>query len=294
MSRSRSYSLVHRDSDTAAVASAAPAPSASVAPPPVPVAATAQAEAKPAVVKSCSSPGNPARLEVFPSRKLMKTGDAFAFRATVFDDAGCSVPAKPVWTVGPGGGASHASVDASGTVTVAADAPEGHFDLVASVGGKGVTIDIEIATPEHYDALLATSGLNEAGESEQAAIATIATGSIGSRAAIGEDGAKERKHLFLAIVGLAAACLGLAGLALVRRARRSGEAGGIAGANDGEDESGNAAAAVAIPPGPPIEPAAAASSRRAARGKICPTCGEHYDGGAEFCGKDGTTLVLVN
>jgi hypothetical protein len=30
------------------------------------------------------------------------------------------------------------------------------------------------------------------------------------------------------------------------------------------------------------------------RGKICPTCGARFDGNAGFCGKDGTSLVLVN
>ena len=30
------------------------------------------------------------------------------------------------------------------------------------------------------------------------------------------------------------------------------------------------------------------------RGKICPTCGDRFDGVADFCGKDGTQLVLLN
>jgi hypothetical protein len=30
------------------------------------------------------------------------------------------------------------------------------------------------------------------------------------------------------------------------------------------------------------------------RGKICPTCGDRFDGAAGFCGKDGTQLVLLN
>jgi hypothetical protein len=31
-----------------------------------------------------------------------------------------------------------------------------------------------------------------------------------------------------------------------------------------------------------------------ARGKICPTCGDRFEGNAAFCGKDGTALVLLN
>jgi hypothetical protein len=38
----------------------------------------------------------------------------------------------------------------------------------------------------------------------------------------------------------------------------------------------------------------AAKAGPAKRGKICPTCGERFDGGASFCGKDGTQLVLLN
>jgi hypothetical protein len=40
--------------------------------------------------------------------------------------------------------------------------------------------------------------------------------------------------------------------------------------------------------------AAIAQRAPASRGKICPTCGERFEGNAEFCGKDGTQLVLLN
>ena len=36
------------------------------------------------------------------------------------------------------------------------------------------------------------------------------------------------------------------------------------------------------------------SPAAAARGKICPSCGGRFEGGVEFCGKDGTVLVLLN
>ena len=39
-------------------------------------------------------------------------------------------------------------------------------------------------------------------------------------------------------------------------------------------------------------PAAIASTAPPKRGKICPTCGDRFDGAADFCGKDGTQLVL--
>jgi hypothetical protein len=40
--------------------------------------------------------------------------------------------------------------------------------------------------------------------------------------------------------------------------------------------------------------AATAPASTPPRGKICPTCGDRFDGAARFCGKDGTQLVLVN
>ena len=38
----------------------------------------------------------------------------------------------------------------------------------------------------------------------------------------------------------------------------------------------------------------AAQTPAGPKGKICPTCGDRFDGQATFCGKDGTALVLVN
>jgi hypothetical protein len=45
---------------------------------------------------------------------------------------------------------------------------------------------------------------------------------------------------------------------------------------------------------PPALAAPPPSSLAAPRGKICPTCGDRFDGVAAFCGKDGTQLVLLN
>ncbi|MFO0676646.1 MAG: zinc ribbon domain-containing protein [Polyangiaceae bacterium] len=38
----------------------------------------------------------------------------------------------------------------------------------------------------------------------------------------------------------------------------------------------------------------AASSASETRKKICPVCGDRFEGSAEFCGKDGASLVLLN
>ncbi len=214
VSRSRSFTLVHREGETppAASASAAPvAPSAAPSPP----------APEPRSASRCSgSAGEPARLEVHPSRKLLRAGDKFTFRALVVDAEGCPTGARPTWSIAPGPLADRASVDATGTLAVSAGAQEGRLEVTASVGGKGVTVVVEVASPEHYDALLGAGGLNDAGEAEQAAVAVIATGTIGGRPAVAQDAARERKVLFVAIVGALATALAFIGLVIVRRGAR--------------------------------------------------------------------------
>jgi hypothetical protein len=317
VTRSRSYSLVRRDGDTppepSASASASAAPSASAkAPPPEP---------PPRPAARCTGPaGEPARLEVNPSRKLLRAGERFAFRAVVLDDSGCPTGARATWAIVPGPLAAKATVDTGGAVTVASDAGEGKIDLTASALGKSVTVSIEVARPEDYDALLASRGLNAAGEQEEAAVAVIATGTIGGRTAIAEDAARERKFTFVAIVVALAALLGFAGLVLARRGRRTEAAAPpgdppfderdppATGATGGEAQPTPAAPGTgspsspgaspptqALPPLPlPGAPAARRAKKPAERGKICPICGERYGAEAMFCGKDATKLVLLN
>src|SRR6185369_14521767 len=106
---------------------------------------------------------------------------------------------RATWSILPGPIAGKASVDATGTVSAAADA-EGKLELSVSVGGKGVTVTVEVASPEHYDALLGLAGL-DAGDAAEPAVASIAAGAIGGRTAVAQDAARERKTLFVAIVG---------------------------------------------------------------------------------------------
>ncbi|MDC0683848.1 hypothetical protein [Sorangium atrum] len=299
VTRTRAYTLVRREGEAPPAASAPP-PVAS-APPPAVSAAPAAAEKKPAASRTCDAPGEPARLEVTPSRKLMRPGERSQFRALVMD-AGCALPTRPTWSIAPGPLASAATVDATGALSLGAGAGEGALGLVASVAGKGVTVAIEVTSPDRYDALLATSGLNEAGESEQAAVVVIAAGTIGGRTTSGEDLGRQRKNLFVAIVGGVAACLGFAGLILLRRGRRrtGGEVegpasmAGAAGEHDSAGAEGTPAPSEASLAG--VAGSAAAPVRRTlrARGKICPTCGDRYPSEAMFCGKDGTQLLLLN
>lgn len=297
VTRSRSYSLVKRDGD-----SVPPPPPASVSaapPPPPPLPPTAP---EPRSASRCTGGGDPARLEVHPAKKLLRAGDHFTFRAVVLDGDGCATGTRPIWAIGPGPLASKASIDAGGTLAVAADAAEGKLEVTASVGGKGVTVNVEVASPEHYDALLGLSGLNDAGEADQTAIAVIAVGTIGGRTAVAQDAARERKSLFVAIVGAVAVVLAFVGLVLARRGTRPAEAieeehPVPSNAPPSDEVQGPLAtppegAAPEIPAS--LHVAAEAQRKPASRGKICPTCGERYPGDAAFCGKDATKLVLLN
>src|SRR5262249_14259891 len=142
VTRSRSFSLVRRDGEAPPAASASAAPSASAPPPKAPP------EPKPA--SHCTGGGEPARLEVHPPRKLMRAVDKVTFRAVVLDAEGCPTGTRPTWSITPGPLASKASVDATGTLSVEADSGEGRLEVSASVGGKGVTVNVDVATPEHY------------------------------------------------------------------------------------------------------------------------------------------------
>lgn len=308
VTRSRSFSLVRREGEAppepSASASASAAPSASAkAPPPPP-------EPRPA--SRCSGPaGEPVRLEVNPSRKLLRAGERFAFRAVLLDESGCPTGAKATWAVVPGPLAAKVNVDPGGAVTVASDAGEGRIELSASALGKSVTVSIEVARPEDYDALLASRGLNDAGEQDEAAVAMIATGTIGGRDAIAEDAARERKFTFVAIVVALAALLGFVGLVLLRRGRRAEAAApaedplslGLAPPSLGVEAppsptdaplSPDASPPANDPAALPRAPAARRAKKPAERGKICPICGERYGAEAMFCGKDATKLVLLN
>jgi hypothetical protein len=303
VSRSRSYSLVKREGDEP------PAPSATAAPVATAVATAAPKplpEPKPSSKCVAGSAGEPARLEVHPAKKLLRAGDHFVFRAAVLDAEGCPTGARPTWAIGPGPIAAKATIDAAGTLAVDAGADEGKLDVVASILGKSVTVPVEVTSADHYDALLA-AGRDGAGDESDTAVAVIATGTIGGRTALADDKAHERKTTFLAIVVGLSLALGFVGLVLVRRGRRTEPAAEPAGAPmaggeldeedpvSGADEASAAEVEAPLAPVAAPAPTAKATPRKAAsRGKICPTCGERYPSEAVFCGKDATSLVLLN
>ncbi len=314
--RTRTYNLVAADKPAV---SAAPAPAPAPEPTPKP-------EPKPAV---CESPGEPTRLEVRPSKKLLRTGETFPFRGLVLDDKGCATRTPMTWKI-QAGTPSGVTVDSKGLVTIGSGAPEGTVELVVAAAGKETRVSVEVTSPAHYDDLLASSGLNASGETDAAAVVTIASSSLGAGAGTVEDRSKSRRWVFVGIIGGVLVVLGV--LALVLRGRSRRAAAIVRAATErhetevaevlerrrireeqhalqkrAHEESVAAAAAARAKPrvqpaspapqvgagGSPIAaPGAAALPTK--RGKICPTCGDRFDGAADFCGKDGTQLVLLN
>ena len=327
--RTRTYDIVAEEK---------PAVSASAAPPPVEKVPKAPLEPKPA---ACESPGDPVRLEVRPSKKLLRTGESFQFRASVLDAKGCATRTSTSWKVGPGAPAG-VTIDTNGKITVGKDVPEGTFEIVATAANKDTKVDVEVTSPAHYDDLLASSGLNASGENDAASAVTIASTSIGAGEGRVEDRAKQRRWVFMGIVGGVLLVLGILATVLLRRSRRASAleneakerhetevaevlerrrereaqhavqkraheesvaAAAAARAKAKAAAIAHAAAVSSSPPsappqtsgGPHVAPAAMAPGGASPkRGKICPTCGDRFEGGAEYCGKDGTALVLLN
>lgn len=318
--RTRTYDLVAEDKPAV---SAAPPPAVTKEPPPKP-------EPKPS---QCESVGDPMRLEVRPSKKLLRTGETFQFRALVLDDKGCATRTPTTWKLSSGAPAS-ITVDSKGLVTIGPNAPEGTVEVVVSAAEKETRVSVEVSSPAHYDDLLAQSGLNASGENDAASVVTIASSSIGAGEGRVEDRAKTRRWVFIGIIGAVLVVLAVLAAILRGRSRRAAalereaterheaEVAEVlarrkireeqhAAQKRAHEESVAAAAAararakvqIVSEQAPPREagampyPAPAAIAMSAAapkRGKICPTCGDRFDGAADFCGKDGTQLVLLN
>lgn len=288
--RSRSFSLVQREGEPAPPAArqtSAGGSKASKATRPTPLSSSDRA-------LRCVDPGPPARLEVRPSRKLMRPGEQFTFRSTVLDAHGCALnKVVPTWRVlDP---SSPVRLVSPGTLAVNEDASETEVALNASVRGQSVKVVVEIASTERYEALLRQGGFDDSGESQQAAVAAIASGSLGAQSTVTQSESPARKYLVAAVIGAAAVVLAGLGLVVMRRSRgrkRPSDAAppmrdGLT-AVVGPESVPQSMSTVAVPfPGQ-----SAPLSRRPQ--KICPTCGRRFDPDAQFCGADGTMLVPEN
>ncbi len=292
--------------DLVADESPLPAPTKEPAPAPAPT-----VEPKPA---ACATPGEPSRLEVRPSKKLLRTGETFPFRAVVLDDKGCATRTPTTWMLAPEAANKGVTVDASGTVTVAPDAPEGVVEIVATAAGKDARVSVEVSSPAHYDDLLARSGLNASGENETAATATLGGSSIGAGEGRVEDRARPRRTMFLAIIGGLLLILGVVAVVVLRRSKRAKELerevavrhearmqealdrreqrrAQHAAQQRAHEESVKAAESARASQRNPV--VAAAAPAAPAREMTCPTCGRSAPSPTAFCPHDGTKLVAA-
>lgn len=256
--RTRSLSLLHRKGDP----ESAP-PSAAVSAP------APQPERKPVREARCATTGLPERLEVRPSRKLMRPGEEFTFRASVLDASNCPLGVTPVWSVASGGGS--VQLAGQGKVVIPESAPEAIARLQVTLADRSVAVEVEVVSRERYDALLKQGEFNAEGESTDAAIARIASSTIGARSGVAEDEAHTKKIAFVAVVGGLSLSLGLLGLLIVVRGRRRGP----------------------TKPIPTRPPSAAPGGPTPRAAKVCPTCREEYPSNAEFCASDGNRLVVL-
>jgi hypothetical protein len=293
--RSRSFRLVQRVGEEAPSAASSQAPTVpqpndepQVATPTTRAPRTDQA-------LRCLQPGPPARLEVRPSRKLMRPGEQFAFRSLVLDAHGCPLKkVLPAWRlVDPN---SPARLVSPGLLAVNDDAPETEVALNASVRGQSVSVMVEIASKERYDALLRQGGFDDSGESQQAAAAAIASGSLGGRTTVTRAEPPVRRYLFAAVIGAAVVAVAGLGLVLARRGRQRGQPSGTPIGSTAPTALVGPQTASAYPAmgtvGLPYVGQSAPPPPRPR--KICPLCGERFDPDAQFCGVDGATLVPEN
>lgn len=269
-------------------------------------AASAAAEPSPATKpNACEAPGPPASLEVRPSRKLLRTGESFVFQARVVDAKGCATHTPTTWRLDDGSQNRGVVVDRDGKVTISEQASEGAVELVASAAGKSTRVVVEVSEPAHYEALLARSGLNAAGENEAASVVAIDSQSIGAGETSVEDRAKGRRLVFVAIVAGALVLLGILALVFLRRSRRAAalerealdrhearvrEA--LETRKRREDEHAEQVRAHERS----IVESAARKARKAQAAEAtaplaCPVCGRTWTDGTTFCPHDGVRLV---
>jgi hypothetical protein len=272
--RTRFLRLVRREGE------AAPPPATASAP-------AAQPSAEEVKPTACANPGEPARLEVRPSRKLVRPGETFTFRPLVTDRAGCPLTVAPTFKLA--GAPLGVELLGPGTLRVSEEAGEGEVKLLATLGERSVTVVAEIVSRERYDSILNRGEFNPSGESAEVAVTRIESGSIGARGAVLRDDSETRRTVFIAIVGSAALLLGLFGLVAVRRSRRQ--------MRQNEAPPSLPPRTLAIDPPPQARRAAPVftppppAAVPAAKGMICPTCREEYPLDARFCANDANRLV---
>ncbi len=287
--RSRSYDLV--TPAAAATASAAPAVTASVAPPKI-------EEPRAACV-----PGEAARLEVRPSRKLLRAGESFVLRALVVDPVGCPTGTAVAFSFANEADRARVTIVAGGNVTAREGAAEGEIDIVVAAAGKTTHAIVEIAAEARYEELLTRSGLNSKGENDNASVALIGSVQIGASEVKVED-ARARRNVFLGVIGVALSALAVVFVVMTRRAKRAKaleaelerrqlERAEAADRQKREKREAYDAQLRAHEESVARAKAEEARPRLAVLVLACPACGKEYSDGTAFCATDGSELQTV-
>lgn len=294
--RSRSFDLVERDGATPApTATATAAATATEAPknpaPPAP---------KPAVNERCGTPGEPARLEVRPSRKLLRVGEHFDFRASVVDEAGCPTKSTATWAIATKGDGK-VTVDGNGRVTAQEGAALGPVEILVTAGGRSTRVTVDVTTAARYDELLSRSGLNASGEADTASVTSVEGSQLGGSAATAEDGGKSRRNIFIAIVAVALAVLGTLLVVFWRRGQKAKVLEEKLALRHEErlrsyeqrkqDKASRYEQQMREHEESLRKVAEAKELRAKAELSTCPACKREFSGDSRFCPHDGSALV---
>jgi len=271
-------------------------------PSPPPREVPTDAPRRPAASSPCANPGSPARIEVRPGRKLMRAGESFSFRASVFDARGCVLRTPVSWQLADASGtprtpgADPAAKLEGGTLVIAPGAPDAELQVVATAASQSVNVTVGVVSNDRYTSLLASGNFTADGASIEAATATITSGSFGAGDSAPEPGTPGRKWTFVALVSGIALCFGVLGVALLRRAQRQRavrpkvDPGTVVFAGE--------------PPPPPVarapdgaatrfDPVPSVPTNRG--GTVCPICGTLYPSrDLKSCPKDGAQLLPIN
>lgn len=263
----------------------------------------------------CSNPGAPARLEIRPSRKLLRLGEDFSFQAFVVDADGCRTPTPLRWSLGPGRAedgrnvATQASIDSNGKLSVPSDGPpEATFDVIVSAALRSARATVQVASPARFDALLAQSGLDSKGELDEPSVTSLATSSLGTSNVRAEDGAKRRRLVFVSIIAGLALVLGVAAIFGARRAQRARAlelAAKLRHAEqlaeyerkkrEREDQHAREMDAhlASVARAQQVAAEATARGQAVAGPRFCPSCRREFSAVTEYCPFDSNRLVPV-
>lgn len=263
----------------------------------------------------CAVPGEPARLEVRPSRKLLRLGENYRFRARVLDANGCPTDTVIQWSVGAPRAEnaktaeSRPSIDSAGILNVPlGSVTDAKFDVIATAAGRSARASVEVTSAAQFEALLAQSGLDPNGERDEPSVVALATTSLGASGARTQDGARERRILFILIVtGLALilAIVAAFGALRGRKARRLERAAQARHADrmreyhrlKRERDERQAVQARAHVESVALAQQATADAAAAGLGPtgplFCPSCHREFVAGSTYCPFDANRLVSV-